>query len=69
MEVVKLKIDAVIFKSLIESHVLKISDVEIQQIEPNDFDYSFDSKWLEARKSSIKAYKKQKEIEYKLRNK
>ena len=67
MEVVKLKIDVNILTDLVRFGHLKMSDVEIQQIEPDDFDYSFDTKWLEARKASIKAFKKQKEIEYKLR--
>ena len=68
MEIVKLKIDALVFKDLIKSGHLNINDVDIQQIEPNDFDYSNDTKWQEARKVSIKAFKKQKEIEFKLRN-
>lgn len=68
MEIVKLKIDALIFQDLIKSGHLNINDVDVQQIEPNDFDYSFSTKWQEAKKASLKAFKKLKEIEYKLRH-
>lgn len=68
MEIIKLKMDVLIFNGLIKSGHLQMSDVDIQQIEPNDFDYSFDTKWQEARKESSKAFKKLKEIEFKLRN-
>lgn len=67
MEIVKLKMDALVFSDLIKSGHLQMSDVDIQQIEPNDFDYSGDTKWQEAKKASSKAFKKLKEIEYKLR--
>jgi len=60
--------NVLIFNDLIKSGHLQMNDVDIQQIEPNDFDYSFDTKWQEAKKASSKAFKKLKEIEFKLRN-
>jgi len=67
VEVIKLKMDVQIFNDLIKSGHLQMSDVDIQQIEPNDYDYSSSDKWVEAKKESTKAFKKLKEIEFKLR--
>jgi len=68
MEIIKLKMDVQIFNDLIKSGHLQMRDVDIQQIEPNDFDYSSDTKWQELRKASTKVFKKLKEREFKLRN-
>lgn len=68
MEVIKLKMDVLIFNDLIKSGHLQMSDVDIQQIEPNDFDYSDDTKWQELKKASTRAFKKLKEREFNLRN-
>ncbi len=68
MEVVKLKMDEAIFVDLIKSGQLQFRDVEVIQIEPNDYDYSDNEKWVEAKSASTKAYKKLKEIEFKIRN-
>ena len=42
--------------------------IEVQNIEPDDFDYSNDSIWLELKKESSRAYKKLKDRQYKLRH-
>ncbi len=68
MEIAKIKIDAQVLNGLIRSGHLKICDIDIQQIEPNSFDYSSSIKWQEAKRESTKAFKKLKEIEFKLRN-
>ena len=66
-EMVKLKIESVLFKELIKAGSITMADVEVIQIEPNDFDYSTDTKWLEAKSDSSKAYRKLKEIEFNIR--
>lgn len=68
MDIVKLKISTPIFNELIRSGHLNINDVDIQQIEPKDFDYSFDTKWQELKKESTKVFKKLKKREFDLRN-
>jgi len=42
--------------------------IDIQNIEPNEFDYSSDEIWLELKKESTRAYKKLKEREYLIRH-
>jgi len=42
--------------------------IEIVNVEPKDFDYSDSEDWKEAKSRSTKAYKKLKEIEFKIRN-
>ena len=42
--------------------------IDIQNIEPNEFDYSSDEIWLELKKESTMAYKKLKEREYLIRH-
>ena len=68
MDQVKLVISSDVFNSLIENKLLKMSDVDIQQIEPKDFDYSGYPQWVEAKKLSTKAYKALKKIEFDIRN-
>ena len=42
--------------------------IEIIRVEPKDFDYSKDEKWVAAKYESTKAFKLLKKIEYEIRN-
>jgi len=42
--------------------------IDIQNIEPETFDYSSDEIWLQLKKESTKAYKKLKEREFVIRH-
>jgi len=42
-------------------------DISIKTREPKDYDYSTNEKWQEMKRESTKAYKKLKELEYKIR--
>tara|TARA_R110000772_G_scaffold208280_1_gene318736 strand:+ start:527 stop:715 length:189 start_codon:yes stop_codon:yes gene_type:complete len=42
--------------------------IDIQNIEPDTFDYSSDEIWVELKKESTKAYKKLKEREFIIRH-
>lgn len=65
MEVIKVKIS----KDLYFKIPISIRDkMEIQDVEPDDFDYSEDEIWLQLRKESMKAYKKLKEREFNIRH-
>lgn len=69
MDTITIEIFENVFYRLIESNVLKMSEITLKNKEPKDFDYSFDEKWKEAKKESDKAFRKRKEIEYKIRHK
>lgn len=45
------------------------TDYQIKKVDIDGFDYSIYPEWVEARRVSSKAYKKLKEIEYKIRHK
>ena len=42
--------------------------IDIQNIEPEDFDYSTDELWVELKKESTRLYKKLKEREFQIRH-
>jgi hypothetical protein len=42
--------------------------IDIQNIEPDEFNYSSDEIWLQLKKESTKAYKKLKEREFVIRH-
>ncbi len=44
------------------------SEMQVINVEPKDFDYSFSHKWNLAKSESSKAYKKLKKIEFEIRN-
>lgn len=45
-----------------------LGDHEIKNIEPKDYDYSYDEVWRQLKSESTKAYKKLKTREYDLRH-
>ncbi len=65
MEVVKAKMRKALYFQIPEN---VRAEIEIQDIEPEEYDYSDDEIWQELRKQSTKAYKKLKEREYNLRH-
>lgn len=65
MEIVKAKIPLRLFESLTTDQRLQI---EVDQIEPDDYDYSDDAIWQELKSKSTKAFKELKAREFKIRN-
>ena len=68
MDQVKIKINNDLFERLIKSGVMKLSDVDVTQIEPIDYDYSKYEIWVKAKSESTRAFKKLKKIEYNIRH-
>ena len=65
MEIVKAKMSKEVYFKIPQNIR---NDIEISEVTIDDYDYSDNEKWSEARKESTKAYKKLKEIEFKIRN-
>lgn len=68
-EIVRIDISKDILEILAAKHVLPTNTYKIIKVEVPDFDYSISEEWKAAKKESDKAYKKLKEIEFKLRHK
>lgn len=68
-EIVRIDIPKIVLGILTNNSLLRNEDYKVIKVEVPDFDYSTSEEWKAAKKESDKAYKRLKEIEFKLRHK
>lgn len=68
-EVVRIDIPKIVLGILTQNNLIRNEDYKVIKVDVPDFDYSTSEEWKAAKKESDKAYKKLKEIEFKLRHK
>ena len=66
MDLIKVKMTMEIYESLTKE--LR-SQMEVEYIEPINYDYQNNTNWLKAKEASSEAYKNLKKIEFDLRHK
>ncbi len=68
MESVKITISKELFEKLFNNESIKSGEYELHNVDILDYDYSYNEQWQELKRESTKAYKKLKELEFKIRN-
>ena len=69
MEIVKISIPKDTLQMLVDSSAITTDEFTLIGVDENGYDYSDNPAWVIAKKESSEAYKKQKKIEFNIRNK